>query len=33
MVAKITYAKKGDKRLMKKLANEMKPALISLAKK
>jgi hypothetical protein len=33
MVAKVVYAKKGDKKLMKQLAKEMKPALISLAAK
>jgi hypothetical protein len=30
---KITYAKASDKKLMYKLAKQMKPALTSLAKK
>ncbi len=33
MTAKLTYAKKSDKKLVKKLAENMKPALISLADK
>jgi hypothetical protein len=33
MTAKLVYVKKTDKKLVKKLARDLKPALDSLAKK
>lgn len=33
MVKKLSYVKTNDKKLIKKLAQDMKPALLSLAKK